>query len=117
MFAGDGRLTADTRRGIYPAIVSRTISLIIRLLKIMRDMVGFYKSRNKLNYIVILSDIPISRQKQNFYAYTRADHHAGSFSVSLMDDLWHDFTTGDGGGDLVALGSSAGHVPVERVPD
>lgn len=34
---------------------------------------------------------------------TRADRHAGSFSVSLIDGCWHDFATGDGGGDLVAL--------------
>ena len=32
-------------------------------------MVGFEKSHNKLNCIVIFEDIPISRQKQNFYAY------------------------------------------------
>lgn len=36
---------------------------------------------------------------------TRADRHAGSFSVSLVDGCWHDFATGDGGGDLVALGA------------
>ncbi|MGL4856097.1 toprim domain-containing protein [Plesiomonas sp.] len=36
---------------------------------------------------------------------TRADRHAGSFSVSLIDGRWHDFATGDGGGDLVALGA------------
>lgn len=36
---------------------------------------------------------------------TRADRHAGSFSVSLVDGRWHDFATGDGGGDLVALGA------------
>lgn len=35
----------------------------------MRDMVGFEKSHKKLNCIVIFEDIPISRQKQNFYAY------------------------------------------------
>lgn len=34
---------------------------------------------------------------------TRADKHAGSFSVSLVDGCWHDFATGDSGGDLVAL--------------
>lgn len=34
---------------------------------------------------------------------TRADRHAGSFSVSLVDGCWHDFATGDGGGDLVSL--------------
>ncbi|MDX5627315.1 MULTISPECIES: toprim domain-containing protein [unclassified Brenneria] len=34
---------------------------------------------------------------------TRADRHAGSFSVSLNSGRWHDFATGDGGGDLVAL--------------
>lgn len=36
---------------------------------------------------------------------TRADRHAGSFSVSLIDGCWHDFATGDGGGDLVSLGA------------
>ncbi|AHE73637.1 topoisomerase [Enterobacter ludwigii] len=36
---------------------------------------------------------------------TRADRHAGSFSVSLVDGCWHDFATGDGGGDLVSLGA------------
>ncbi|WP_080190483.1 toprim domain-containing protein [Salmonella enterica] len=36
---------------------------------------------------------------------TRADRHAGSFSVSLADGCWHDFATGDSGGDLVALGA------------
>ncbi|HBC7420911.1 TPA: toprim domain-containing protein [Serratia marcescens] len=36
---------------------------------------------------------------------TRADRHAGSFSVSLVDGRWHDFATGDSGGDLVALGA------------
>ncbi|ATM04487.1 topoisomerase [Raoultella planticola] len=36
---------------------------------------------------------------------TRADRHAGSFSVSLLDGRWHDFATGDGGGDLVSLGA------------
>lgn len=34
---------------------------------------------------------------------TRADKSAGSFSVSLADGRWHDFATGDGGGDLVSL--------------
>lgn len=34
---------------------------------------------------------------------TRADRHAGSFSVSLMDGRWHDFASGDRGGDLVSL--------------
>ncbi|WP_256344074.1 toprim domain-containing protein [Pseudomonas costantinii] len=34
---------------------------------------------------------------------TRADRHAGSFSVSLVDGRWHDFACGDGGGDLVSL--------------
>ncbi|HHT5713388.1 TPA: toprim domain-containing protein [Raoultella ornithinolytica] len=36
---------------------------------------------------------------------TRADRHAGSFSVSLVDGRWHDFATGDSGGDLVSLGA------------
>ncbi|HEA8500514.1 TPA: topoisomerase, partial [Escherichia coli] len=36
---------------------------------------------------------------------TRADRHAGSFFVSLVDGCWHDFATGDSGGDLVALGA------------
>lgn len=36
---------------------------------------------------------------------TRADRHAGSFSASLVDGCWHDFATGDGGGDLVSLGA------------
>ncbi|MBN3967244.1 toprim domain-containing protein [Pseudomonas gregormendelii] len=34
---------------------------------------------------------------------TRADRDAGSFSVSLIDGRWHDFASGDGGGDLVSL--------------
>lgn len=34
---------------------------------------------------------------------TRADRHAGSFSVSLVDGRWHDFASGDRGGDLVSL--------------
>ena len=34
---------------------------------------------------------------------TRADREAGSFSVSLTDGRWHDFASGDGGGDLVSL--------------
>lgn len=34
---------------------------------------------------------------------TRGDRHAGSFSISLIDGCWHDFATGDGGGDLVSL--------------
>lgn len=36
---------------------------------------------------------------------TRSDRHAGSFSISLIDGCWHDFATGDSGGDLVALGA------------
>ncbi|ELG9349060.1 toprim domain-containing protein [Salmonella enterica] len=34
---------------------------------------------------------------------TRADRHAGSFTVSLVDGCWHDFATGDSGGDPVSL--------------
>ena len=34
---------------------------------------------------------------------TRADRHAGSFSVSLSTGRWFDFATHDGGGDLVSL--------------
>lgn len=34
---------------------------------------------------------------------TRADREAGSFSVSLIDGRWHDFASGDSGGDLVSL--------------
>ena len=34
---------------------------------------------------------------------TRADRSAGSFSVSLVDGRWHDFASGDRGGDLVSL--------------
>ncbi|MDR6356882.1 hypothetical protein Q3H58_003553 [Pseudomonas psychrotolerans] len=34
---------------------------------------------------------------------TRADRHAGSFSVSLVDGRWNDFASGDRGGDLVSL--------------
>jgi len=33
----------------------------------------------------------------------RADRHLGSFSVSLKDGRWHDFASGDRGGDLVSL--------------
>lgn len=36
---------------------------------------------------------------------TRADRQAGSFFISLIDGCWHDFATGDSGGDLVALGA------------
>lgn len=36
---------------------------------------------------------------------TRSDRHAGSFSISLIDGRWHDFATGDSGGDLVSLGA------------
>lgn len=34
---------------------------------------------------------------------TRADRHAGSFKVNLLTGRWGDFSTGDGGGDLVSL--------------
>lgn len=34
---------------------------------------------------------------------TRADAHAGSFSVNLATGRWADFATGDKGGDLVSL--------------
>jgi len=34
---------------------------------------------------------------------TRADRNPGSFSVSLTNGKWHDFATGDKGGDLVSL--------------
>ena len=34
---------------------------------------------------------------------TRADRNPGSFSVSLTKGKWHDFATGDKGGDLVSL--------------
>lgn len=34
---------------------------------------------------------------------TRADRHAGSFSVNLNNGKWADFATGDAGGDLVSL--------------
>ena len=33
----------------------------------------------------------------------RGDRHAGSFSVSLHSGRWHDFASGDSGGDLVSL--------------
>ncbi|WP_249502923.1 hypothetical protein [Escherichia coli] len=39
---------------------------------------------------------------------TRADRHAGSFFVSLVDGCWHDFATGDSGGDLVRWGLICG---------
>ena len=38
---------------------------------------------------------------------TRADRHAGSFSVNLRSGKWADFATGDKGGDVVALAASA----------
>lgn len=46
-----------------------------------------------------------ARKGAEWYARnpTRADRHAGSFSVSLRDGRWHDFACGDGGGDLVSL--------------
>ncbi|GAB3471604.1 toprim domain-containing protein [Azotobacter salinestris] len=34
---------------------------------------------------------------------TRGDRHPGSFSVSLESGRWHDFASGDGGGDFVSL--------------
>ncbi len=34
---------------------------------------------------------------------TRADHRPGSFKVNLRTGRWGDFSTGDRGGDLVAL--------------
>jgi putative DNA primase/helicase len=34
---------------------------------------------------------------------TRADAHAGSFSVNLRTGRWADFATGDKGGDLISL--------------
>ena len=34
---------------------------------------------------------------------TRADHRPGSFKVNLRTGRWGDFSTGDKGGDLVAL--------------
>ncbi len=34
---------------------------------------------------------------------TRADRHAGSFSVNLRTGRWADFSTGDRGGDPVSL--------------
>lgn len=34
---------------------------------------------------------------------TRADRHPGSFRVNLSTGRWADFSTGDGGGDPVAL--------------
>ncbi|MDV7211074.1 toprim domain-containing protein [Azotobacter beijerinckii] len=34
---------------------------------------------------------------------TRGDRNAGSFSVSLQSGRWHDFASGDSGGDLVSL--------------
>ena len=36
---------------------------------------------------------------------TRADHRPGSFKVNLRTGRWGDFSTGDKGGDLVALAS------------
>jgi len=34
---------------------------------------------------------------------TRADKHAGSFSVNIRTGRWSDFATGDRGGDVVSL--------------
>ncbi|MDR3374881.1 MAG: hypothetical protein P4L98_14225 [Ancalomicrobiaceae bacterium] len=34
---------------------------------------------------------------------TRSDHRPGSFKVNLRTGRWGDFSTGDKGGDLVAL--------------
>lgn len=34
---------------------------------------------------------------------TRADHRPGSFKVNLRTGRWGDFSTGDKGGDLIAL--------------
>lgn len=33
----------------------------------------------------------------------RGDRHPGSFSINMRDGTWHDFASGDGGGDLVSL--------------
>jgi hypothetical protein len=34
---------------------------------------------------------------------TRADRHAGSFSVNMITGRWADFATGDAGGDVISL--------------
>ncbi len=34
---------------------------------------------------------------------TRADGHAGSFSINLVNGKWSDFATGDRGGDPISL--------------
>lgn len=39
---------------------------------------------------------------------TRADRHAGSFSVSLLDGRWHDFATGDAEAILYHWGRTSG---------
>ncbi|HEX2336635.1 MAG TPA: hypothetical protein VHI72_09175 [Hyphomicrobiaceae bacterium] len=33
----------------------------------------------------------------------RADHTVGSFKINLTSGVWKDFSSGDGGGDLIAL--------------
>lgn len=34
---------------------------------------------------------------------TRADRHAGSFRINIRSGRWADFSTGDRGGDVIAL--------------
>jgi hypothetical protein len=45
------------------------------------------------------------RQGREFVAKnpTRADGHAGSFSINLITGKWSDFATGDRGGDPISL--------------
>jgi hypothetical protein len=45
------------------------------------------------------------RQGREFVAKnpTRADGHAGSFSINLITGKWSDFATGDRGGDPMSL--------------
>ena len=41
---------------------------------------------------------------------TRADHRPGSFKVNLRTGRWGDFSTGDKGGDLIALAAFLFHL-------
>lgn len=50
--------------------------------------------------------LPDGKRKGNEYWAlnpTRGDRQPGSFSVNLHNGTWHDFASGDGGGDLVSL--------------
>ncbi len=55
----------------------------------------------------LLADwLPDGQRKGEEYWPTnpvRRDRKPGSFSINLTTGVWHDFASGDGGGDLVSL--------------